>query len=183
MTARAPAPGPFPVPRTWTRHPSPHHGARPAGAAGRITAVILHADASSSVGGTLRWLADPASKVSYHVLVGRTGSVHLVVDPARRAWHAGASALDGRAHCNDFTVGVCLANRNDGVEAYPEAQLAAAADVVARLCRHYGVPVAAITTHALTATPAGRKTDPRGLDLPAFRTRVARQLSPPHSTR
>lgn len=54
--------------------PSPNHGKRPAGVA--IDCVVLHADAGRSEEGTLGWLANPDSGVSYHYLVGRWQDVH-----------------------------------------------------------------------------------------------------------
>ena len=68
-------------------YPSPNYGPRPHGI--RPTGLILHADAGSSEAGTLAWLANPASGVSYHFLVGRDGTIYDVVDSMHRAWHAG----------------------------------------------------------------------------------------------
>lgn len=122
------------------------------------------------------WIRRRESKVSYHVLIGRKGDIYALVDPDRQAWHAGASTLDGAPWCNRYSVGVCLSNRNDGHEPYPEAQVQAAVSVCAHLCEYYGIPVERIVTHAQIATPPGRKTDPMGLDLPAFRAAVAAHL-------
>lgn len=162
----------FTVPGHWSQRPSPNHSPRSA----PITAIVLHADAASNTAGTLDWIRRAESKVSYHVVVDRVGDIYAVVNPDRQAWHAGASALDGELHCNRFSVGVCLANRNDGVEPYPLAQRSAAADVCALLVAHYRIPLSRIVTHAQVATPKGRKTDPRGLDLATFRDMVAARL-------
>lgn len=173
MTAESrPAVVPFRVPPTWMQRLSPNANSRHTA----VSAIVLHADAAAKVESSLDWVRRPESGVSYHVMVGRNGVVFLVVHPDRRAWHAGVSALDGVADCNDYSVGVCLANRNDG-EPFPMAQLGAAADACAALCRHYRIPVARITTHAAVAMPAGRKTDPKGLDLDAFRALVQSRLS------
>lgn len=167
MSAR----GVFPIPRSWVPKASPNHGPRPAGA--RVSALVLHADASRTVDATLGWLARRESGVSYHILIGRTGTVFLVVPPERRAWHAGRSALAGVGDCNDFTVGVCLSNDNAG-EPFPPPQLNAAAGVCRLLLTHFGLDARAVTTHALIALPAGRKTDPAPpFDLAAFRARLA----------
>ena len=134
-----------------------------------MTAIVLHCDASPKVESSLDWIRRVESKVSYHILIDRDGTVYAVVNPDRKAWHAGASVFEGEKDCNRYSVGVSLANRNDG-EAYPEAQLEAAVKVCALLCNHYGVPVERITTHAVIAPD--RKTDPKGLDVAAFRERV-----------
>ncbi len=156
----------FQVPADWKWRPSPNHSPRGAS----VTAIVLHADAASKVESSLDWIRRAASGVSYHILIDRNGTVYAVVNPDRKAWHAGASAFLGAGDCNRYSVGVSLANRNDG-EPFPDEQLDAAVEVCAILCQHYAIPVERITTHAVVATPAGRKTDPIGLDLPAFRDR------------
>jgi N-acetylmuramoyl-L-alanine amidase len=132
---------------------------------------VLHADASNTVASSLDWCRRAESQVSYHVLIGRRGDVYALVRPERKAWHAGRSEWDGQRDCNTFTIGVCLSNRNDG-EAYPDAQLDAAVAVCKALCEHFAIPPRRITTHAKIAIPAGRKTDPKGLDVDAFIRRV-----------
>lgn len=162
----------FRVPEHWQARPSPNHSAR----SQPVSAIVLHADAASRIESSLDWVRRVESKVSYHVMVGRTGAIYSVVHPDRTAWHAGESSLDGQRFVNRFSVGVCLSNRNDGVEAFPTAQLSAAADVCAVLCGVYGISVERITTHAHIAP--GRKTDPRGLDLTHFRAMVLARLRP-----
>lgn len=164
----------FRLPPSWQSRPSPNHSPRSAS----VSAIVLHADASARVESSLDWCRRAESKVSYHVLIGRNGLTFSLVHPDRKAWHAGVSAYNGRNDCNEFTVGVCLSNKNDGIEPFQVPQLGAAADVCAALCKHYKITVDAITTHAVIALPAGRKTDPLGLDLDAFRAMVAERLSP-----
>jgi len=162
------------LPPKWQSRPSPNRNKRPEGV--RITAIVLHADASDRVDTSLDWCRRPESKVSYHFLLGRTGNVFLLVHPEQRAWHCGVSALDGVSDVNDFAIGVCLSNRNDG-ETYPKAQLFEAAMVCVQLVNHYGIPLERIVTHAEVALPPGRKTDPLGLDLEAFRATVRALLN------
>lgn len=117
---------------------------------------MLHADAGKSDGGTLSWLRSPASKVSYHVLVGRSGIVYDVVDPARRAWACGVSSWRGVPNVNDYSLSLAFANRHDGTEPLTPAQVRAAQFVVAEWRAAY--PIEAVTTHAAIAP--GRKDDP-----------------------
>lgn len=155
--------------------PSPHHNARPAGTV--VDCVVMHCDASPNAAGTVSWLQSAASKVSYHALVDRDGAtLWAFVDTARRAWHAGVSEFLGRKNVNDFSIGVSLANRNDG-EPYPPAQLDAAAAYVAGLMKkHPAITLERITTHRVIAPT--RKTDPcPPFDLVAFRERVRRALA------
>lgn len=157
------------LPLNWQSRPSPNYGKRPEGV--RVTAIVLHADAANRVDSSLDWARRPESKVSYHLLIGRTGNVFQLVHPDHRAWHCGKSELEGVSDVNDFSIGVCLSNRNDG-ESYPKAQLFEAASACAVLAQHYGIPLDRIVTHAEVARPVGRKTDPKGLDLEAFRATV-----------
>jgi N-acetyl-anhydromuramyl-L-alanine amidase AmpD len=46
---------------------------------------------------------------SAHVLIGREGEEYLLVPLDKQAYHAGHSILNGRKHCNNFTLGVELA--------------------------------------------------------------------------
>ena len=191
---------PFRPPASWRVTASPNHNSR---GTHTVSAIVLHADAAAKVDGTLDWCRKsqaqldqlweetpaarrPASRyraVSYHVVVGRNGVVFQLVHPDRRAWHAGASELDGVTDVNSIAVGVCLSNNNKG-EPYPISQRSAAADVCALLASFYRLPVSRIVTHAAIAVPAGRKTDPHGLDLEEFRgmvaSRLAAQLSAEH---
>lgn len=157
----------FPIPAHWQHRPSPNFNKRTK----TVSAIVLHADASTRIDSSLDWCRRPESGVSYHIMVGRTGGVFWLVHPDNRAWHAGKSAMGGISNVNDFSVGVCLSNKNTG-ETYPAAQLHEAARVCATLCKFYNLPVERITTHAIVATPAGRKTDPLGLKLDTFRESV-----------
>lgn len=137
--------------------PSPHHRSRQGK---QITCIVLHADASPTVAGTISWCSDPRSKVSYHYLIGRGGAVYRLVQDDRAAYHAGVSEWRGEKNINDGSLGVCLSNRQDGAEEFAEEQLDAAALVVADLSKRYAIPLLDITTHAVVARPPGRKRDP-----------------------
>lgn len=46
--------------------------------------------------------------VSAHVLIKRNGAIIQFVNFNDRAWHAGQSCYQGRAACNDFSIGIEL---------------------------------------------------------------------------
>lgn len=145
--------------------PSPNHNTRPAGTV--VDAVVLHADAAPRAADSVSWIRSAKSKVSYHALIDRDGSVYAFVPPERRAWHAGVSEYKGRANVNDFSLGLAFANRNDGVEPYTDLQYQVGAVVVAEWMRRFpAVTPDRITTHAAIAP--SRKTDPKGFDVPQF---------------
>jgi N-acetylmuramoyl-L-alanine amidase len=134
---------------------TPNKSDRPPGAS--ITAVVLHADAGRTDKGTVAWIGKAESKVSYHYLVGRDGTVYQFVDDYKKAWHAGLSTFDGIPFCNDYSIGVSFAN-DQRTEAFTPAQLAAGVKLVGDLCRKYAIPLHRITTHAIVSP--GRKHDP-----------------------
>lgn len=141
------------MPDPTLTHPSPHHNARTS----PIRLIVLHADASASEAGTLAWFQDPASKVSYHVLIGRHGGIYRIVPESRRAWHAGKSSWPGIADVNGASLGLSFANRHDGTEALTPLQVASAQSVIGEWRAKYPT-IEAVTTHAAVAP--GRKTDP-----------------------
>jgi AmpD protein len=93
-------------------------------------------------------------RVSAHFLIERDGRVTQFVSCARRAWHAGASSFDGRAGCNDFSVGIELEGTD--FTAFDDAQYAALARLTQAL--RSALPLRAVRGHSHVA--AGRKTDP-----------------------
>lgn len=145
------APPPGPEPR-W--HRSPHHSSR---GGTPIQWIVLHADVSPAESITLDWLANPASKVSYHVLVHRTGEVTRVVPDERAAWACGKSWWQHVTGLNRHSLSLAFANRHDGREPITTAQLAAAVALCQAWMRRYP-SIRAVLTHR--AISPGRKTDP-----------------------
>lgn len=141
--------------------PSPNHGPRRRVKFPR--AIILHSDASPNEQVTLSWVARPEAQVSYHLLIGRAGTVYRIVPDLRRAWANGRSELllDGvrYADVNDVSISVAFANRNDGKEPLTTEQMAVGKALVRGLADRWPT-ITTITTHAAIARPVGRKSDP-----------------------
>lgn len=165
--------------QTWRG--SPNYSARPAGERGRVSCLVLHADASASVAGSIAWIQNPASKVSYHAIVGRTGIVYGLVVPQNRAWHAGVSEFAGVPNCNDYSVGLCFSNRLEPAEEYTPAALEAGAWYAAQMVRAFpALTLDRITTHEAIARPHGRKKDPgKRFPVHAFIDRVGEIVNAP----
>jgi AmpD protein len=106
-------------------------------------------------------------RVSSHLLVRRDGEVVQYVPFNRRAWHAGASSWQGRARCNDYSIGIELEGTD--TDPYESAQYAMLARVIAALCRAYpGLSLERLVGHSDVAP--GRKTDPGpAFDWPRLR--------------
>jgi AmpD protein len=148
---------------------SPNFGPRPPGMP--IDLVVVHSislppghygtqQVQALFTNTLDFDADPyfqtirGLQVSAHFFIDRLGVLWQFVSVAQRAWHAGASSLDGRGNCNDFSVGVEL----EGLEGEPfeAAQYETLGDLCAALVQHY--PVNRMVGHEHIAP--GRKLDP-----------------------
>jgi N-acetyl-anhydromuramoyl-L-alanine amidase len=107
-------------------------------------------------------------RVSSHLLVARDGGLTQFVKFTDRAWHAGQSSYQGRAACNDFSIGIEL----EGLDtlAYEDAQYDTLAEAVAALCDAYPrLSPDRLVRHS-DISP-GRKTDPG----PAFDWERARR--------
>lgn len=149
---------------------SPHYNARRVPR--KIQAIVLHADASPNEHTTLRWLQHPDAKVSYHILIGRTGTAYRIVADAHRAWANGQAKVlvNGTMYhdVNNVALNLSFANLNNGKEHLTAKQLATAEGVLQWWRDRHGPLL--ITTHAAVALPPGRKSDP--LRAPNFRLDV-----------
>ena len=77
--------------------------------------LVMHYTAGGSMNGSVSWFANPASKVSAHLTIGRDGAVKQSVAFTKVAWHAGRSgwrARDGErvSGLNRHSIGIELAN-------------------------------------------------------------------------
>lgn len=147
-----------------TQHPSPNRSSR-GGVA--IDTIVLHATAGSYEG-ALAWLTSPRPRVSAHYLIDKFGNIAQLVPIAEKAWHAGRSVFKGRYGMNASSVGIELANANDGQDPYPLEQVDSCAILCAWLCAEQGIPTDRITSHAAISGALQGKTDPRGFDWERF---------------
>ena len=153
--------------------PSPNQGAR---TGATIEGIVLHATADAgNEAGTLTWLRSPKSGVSCHLLVSRTGRVTRLVGDQHCAWHAGLAWWRGTSDVNSITLGIEIANRNDG-EPYTDAQYHRVATIVAHYCRQ-GLSLDDVVSHGAIAEE--RRTDPLGWKWDRFRAMVQEQLRAP----
>jgi N-acetylmuramoyl-L-alanine amidase len=143
--------------------PSPNQNARPPGAT--VTAVVVHATVGPTLQENVNWFLTPRSQVSAHYLVDKDGSIVQMVEDTARAWHAGVSELEGVRGVNDFSVGIEIVNRNDGLDPYTDAQYASVAAIIRHLREQYAIPDSRIVSHEAVARPVGRKSDPKGFDF------------------
>ncbi len=122
----------------------------------RPSLIVLHGTVGTD-SGDLAWLRSERSGVSYHYMIQRTGAIHRLVRPEKRAWHAGKSAWKGVQDVNDFSIGVGLSNLG-GDEPYTAAQYEAAGELCAVLMRVWKITLEGVVGHYHISP--GRKTDP-----------------------
>ena len=168
--------------REAARCPSPNRNRRPEGA--EISLLVVHCiSLPPGEFGTgcvreffcnrLDWNAHPyfqtirGRQVSAHFLIERDGALTQFVPCFDRAWHAGASAFQGREECNDFSIGAELEGTDSGDFTAPQYS------ALARLSRQLMRAYPAITPERIVGhehIAPGRKTDPGpGFDWAHFR--------------
>lgn len=114
------------------------------------------------------YFADIADmRVSSHLLIERSGLLKQFVNLNHRAWHAGRSVFDGRAECNDFSIGIELEGTDD--LPYTDAQYDTLISVTRAIMASYpAIDKNRILGHSDIAP--GRKTDPGpGFDWSRFK--------------
>lgn len=133
-------------------HPSPNHDAK---TKHERRGVCFH-HTVLSLADTVTRMTDPASRVSYHLVIGPEGQrVRLVADVAV-AWHAGISRWAGREGCNAFLLGLAFAG-NTYDRPLATAQLESAREWLAARWRRYAWSLEMMTDHRQVAP--GRKDD------------------------
>ena len=105
---------------------------------------------------TIAFMMQPASKASYHVLIGLDGARCTLVPDEEIAWHAGASVFLGRTRCNDFMLGASFAG-DTNLAPLTDAQLASALEWLEPRWTQRGWTTACITDHRQISP--GRKAD------------------------
>ena len=117
---------------------------------------------------TVQWCCDPASRVSYHVVIAGDGAAVQLVPWDARAWHAGkcSPSRESRSYedANSAFYGIALSG---GPEFGPptDAQEQTLNSILWDRFQEHGWPVAEwwrVVGHDTEAAPRGRKADPTG---------------------
>ncbi|GJF06611.1 N-acetylmuramoyl-L-alanine amidase [Pseudonocardia sp. D17] len=107
--------------------------------------------------------------------LGRSGTVYVMA--AGLAYHAGVSAWAGYSDLNYRFLGIEAEDDGDGV--WTAEQLDCYPRLVAALLYYMRRNASRACAHRECALPLGRKPDPTGIDMPAFRARVGQLLADP----
>ncbi|MCB1508769.1 MAG: N-acetylmuramoyl-L-alanine amidase [Hyphomicrobiaceae bacterium] len=122
--------------------------------------IVLHYTGMRTGEEALQRLVDRDVKVSAHYLVEEDGRIFLMVDEARRAWHAGVSFWQGERDINAVSIGIEIVNPGHewGYRSFPVAQIEAVIALIRDIRSRHGVPDARILAHSDIAPD--RKQDP-----------------------
>jgi N-acetylmuramoyl-L-alanine amidase len=146
-----------------------------------IRYIVLHTTGGTDSRGWLsKWnRKSPKSaqnEVSIHYLISRKGLIYQIVDDKNRAWHVGDCLMpDKETDGNSCSIGIEIEHLNE--PDFPEAQLAALAELVKMLMDKYTIPGKFVVSHASVARPGPniRKIDPVNFDWAAFWDRMLRK--------
>lgn len=104
--------------------------------------------------------------------LGRDGTYYVVA--AGRANHAGGGVWRGVTTGNSSFIGIEAENAGTDADPWPEVQLDAYRRGVAAMLRKIGAGAEWCCAHREYARPVGRKPDPHGIEMDAFRAEVHR---------
>ncbi len=120
----------------------------------RLGVLFHHSELSFEE--TIARMQDPASRVSYHCLIGADGTRCTLVPDTAVAWHAGLSSFLGRERCNDFLLGVSFAGDTYALP-LTEAQVESALEWLGARWAPLGWDTGRMTDHRQVSP--GRKRD------------------------
>lgn len=131
--------------------------------------VVLHHSGGNYEGG-VAWIQNPASRVSYHVLVAPDGRRTVFARPDQRTWHAGTARWRGKGDVNSWTVGASFAG-NTYIAPLTDHAMASMAEYLRPLMTKYEWTLADLTDHRTVAP--NRKTDLKPSELARFKAFLA----------
>ena len=121
------------------------------------THIILH-HSSGSFAGTVSWIMQKISKVSYHYVINPLdGSRVQHVFDSKKAWHAGRSFYKGLTSFNSRSIGISFAGDTYKRDV-ADFEIDSAAKKCIYLMDKFDIPIQNILTHEMIAK--GRKNDP-----------------------
>ncbi len=119
--------------------------------------VVLH-HSSGSYNGSVSWILQDKSNVSYHYIIDKDGSRTSFAEDDRRCWHAGKSRFKGRGGCNGFLLGLAFSG-NTKTRELTEDEIASAVEWLLPRFEKWDWPtdLSTVTTHKEISP--GRKDD------------------------
>ena len=108
--------------------------------------IVLH-HSSGSFDGTISWILNPISKVSYHYVINPDNGnrVQLVYD-TKRAWHAGVSFWRGQSNLNSHSIGIAFSG-DTNMRTPADHEIESCAEKCIYLMKKFDIKKSDITTH------------------------------------
>lgn len=130
-----------------------------------ISILVLHYTGMESGKAALERLKDPKAKVSAHYLIEEDGTLYMLVDEEKRAWHAGVAEWGGLQNVNSASIGIEIVNGGHNVPLadgslppYPDAQINALVPLCKNIVNRYNIRAHQVVGHSDVAPD--RKNDP-----------------------
>lgn len=155
-----------------------------------VDTIVMHATAGSSLSGAIQTLKERG--LSYHYIIEKDGDVTKCVGSTDVAYHAGSSygpheqakGIDPKQHptthefvagtgVNEYTIGICFVNLNDGKDPYTPQQMESAATLIKQLKTAFP-KLHWLTTHYWVSPK--RKSDPAKFDMAALAAKTGLTL-------
>lgn len=127
---------------------------------GPIDSLVLHTGEGTKAS-DLGWLCSPASGVSSHFYVDRSGNVYQLMELKFIANHAGEAWYNWRRNWNARSIGIETEHKKG--QDWPRVQLDAVVELGRLLVNTYKIQRKWIAGHRQVAWPRGRKYDPTDL--------------------
>lgn len=129
-------------------HPTPNYDREKVN---EVQGIILHHTAEPTVESSLNILTSKKRGVGTHVVIDTDGTRYVMCSPTTVTFHAGASLLDGRTGCNNFTIGIEFQG-NTLEHPLTENQIYSAIEYMLPIIDKYHVPLRNIVTHEMIRT-------------------------------
>ncbi len=125
-----------------------------------IDMLVIHYTGMRSGEEALERLCDHKAEVSAHYMITREGEVLMLVDEAKRAWHAGVASWRGQSNINSRSIGIELVNPGHefGYQDFPHAQMEPLIDLCQGILARHDIPPRNVVGHSDVAPV--RKQDP-----------------------
>ena len=116
-----------------------------------VLGIVLHHTAQATLEESLEILTSPEKKASTHVVIDTDGTRYIMAEPNVVTYHAGLSIMNGREHCNYFTVGIEFQG-NTLETPLTDDQIASGIQYVLPIMEKYHIPWENIVTHGMIRT-------------------------------
>jgi len=120
----------------------------------------MHYTGMRTAAAALDRLRTPDAEVSAHYLVEEDGTIHLMVNEEKRAWHAGVGKWRGVSDINSASIGIEIVNPGHefGYQPFPELQMKSVICLSREIVGRHDIKPFNVIGHSDIAPE--RKTDP-----------------------